>query len=522
MVNSTEKAYKQIKIGSVISALSTIAGIFSTLLITPYLLRTIGTGDYGIYQMVAPLITSLSMLSFGLNNSLTRFLAKYRAAGDKENEEKICGMMAIVFIIIAVFALLVGTICYFFLPDFYDKLSGEDLQKAQIMFAIMVVNLGISIISQVFPAIMTAYEEFVVLNSMNLIKTIFLSAFKVILLLCGVGVYSIVIAEVTFNVIYQITIMLFCKKRLKIKLRFSSIDFGFLKELFVYSSFIFIGSIADILYWQIDKVIVGKYINNSIVSTLTIGNHFADYFIRIAGIIAGMFMMRIMTMINNKATGEQLTNAMIKLGRIQLLILGLVYSGYVVVGRQFLTYYFSAGTESEQNTAFLIGFLLLTALLIPEIEILGITILQAKNKHRFRAIVYLCIAILNVIISIPLTIKYGVIGATIGTLLSLLAGQIITMNIYYYKVIRINIFRFFKEVCRGILPAILLSIAISSLTFFVQRNTWFVLIVRALVVICVYFIFQYAIGMNQFEKGLIFSPLKKIFSKIKGIRKTSD
>ena len=59
--------------------------------------------------------------------------------------------------------------------------------------------------------------------------------------------------------------------------------------------------------------------------------------------------------------------------------------------------------------------------------------------HKARAIVYLFIAIANVAISIPLIKLMGPIGAALGTAISLIAGNIIFMNIYYQKRIGLDI-----------------------------------------------------------------------------------
>ena len=56
------------------------------------------------------------------------------------------------------------------------------------------------------------------------------------------------------------------------------------------------------------------------------------------------------------------------------------------------------------------ALIVMIPLLIPLIQNTGIIILQAKNKHDFRAKVYVFIAILKIIISVPLAKYYGGIG----------------------------------------------------------------------------------------------------------------
>ena len=81
-------------------------------------------------------------------------------------------------------------------------------------------------------------------------------------------------------------------------------------------------------------------------------------------------------------------------------------------------------------------------LTIPLIQNLGILILQAKNKHAFRSIVYVIIAVVNIAISIPLAKRYGGLGCAIATSGCLFIGNGIIINIYYYR-IGIKVVQFF-------------------------------------------------------------------------------
>ena len=57
--------------------------------------------------------------------------------------------------------------------------------------------------------------------------------------------------------------------------------------------------------------------------------------------------------------------------------------------------------------------------IVPLSQNIGISIIQAMNKHKFRSIVYLAIAILNIIISIPLAKQYAGIGLLLVLLLQI-------------------------------------------------------------------------------------------------------
>ena len=144
-------------------------------------------------------------------------------------------------------------------------------------------------------------------------------------------------------------------------------------------------------------------------------------------------------------------------------------------------------------------------LLIPLIQNVGIEMQRALNKHQFRPIIYLIIAISNVAISIPLAAKWGAVSAAMGTAISLLVGNGLIMNIFYHKVLRIDMKYFWREIaktCKGfVLPAILAVfimryMKIDSLPMFVLSVILFA---------AVYCVSVFLFSCNEEEKRMILS-----------------
>ena len=136
-----------------------------------------------------------------------------------------------------------------------------------------------------------------------------------------------------------------------------------------------------------------------------------------------------------------------RVGRIQFIIMALTLTGFILYGKSFIAYW--VGQDFEQ--AYYITLILMGSLLVPLIENMGIIVLQAKNKHAFRSEIYLFIAILNIVLTIPLAKLYGGIGCAIATAFALLIGNVVIINIYYHKKIGIDIIAFagdcFNDLC---------------------------------------------------------------------------
>lgn len=154
---------------------------------------------------------------------------------------------------------------------------------------------------------------------------------------------------------------------------------------------------------------------------------------------SSVFAPKINKIIAESGSDDETNEIFIRIGRIQFYIVTLILLGYIFWGRQFV--YLWVG--NEYSDAYWIGLLLMISVYVPCFQNIGLEIQKAKNMHKARSVVYFLIAIVNIIITIPLSLLYGGIGAAFATCLCMFIGTVIFMNIYNYKTI------FYK----GIMPS---------------------------------------------------------------------
>jgi O-antigen/teichoic acid export membrane protein len=154
-------------------------------------------------------------------------------------------------------------------------------------------------------------------------------------------------------------------------------------------------------------------------------------------------------------------------------------------------------------------------LCIPLIQNTGLSFVIAQNKHQFRSVVYLVIAIANVISTYLLVPAMGVIGAAICSCVSYLLGQGLIMNIYYYKVTGLDIPLFWKNILKmAIIPGAMLAIGL-IVKQFITIDNWFAFFAGVILFTAVYALLMYRFAMNDYEKDILRKPLKKILSKFR-------
>ena len=140
---------------------------------------------------------------------------------------------------------------------------------------------------------------------------------------------------------------------------------------------------------------------------------------------------------------------------------------------------------------------------LPLIQNVCLSILTAMNKRMFRSCVLGGMALANLCLTVFLVKKIGLMGAPIGTFISLILGNNIAMNVYYKRAIGINVVRLFKSILKGILPCLIATTCICIPLTFIDLNgvVWF--LTECIVFCVVYGILLWFFGFNQMEKERI-------------------
>lgn len=501
---------EQRKNGAILSYVSIILATLVQLIYTPFLIRMLGQSEYGLYSLVYSIIGYLTVLDLGFGNAIVVYTSKYRAQKKYDEEKKLHGMFFIIFCILGIVAMMGGILLYFNVEKLFgNTMTSTEISKAKIMMLILTFNLGITFMFNIYSSIITAYEKFTFQKTMTILNTILKPLVMIPLLFFGFKSITMCISITLINAFIMLSNYFYCKKRLNIKIKFQGFDKKLFKEILCFSFFIFLGVVVDKINWSVDQFVLGAVCGTVSVSIYSVASQINSLFVNLSTAISGVLLPKVSKMIANNATNEELTNEMIKVGRIQYLIVFLMASGLTLVGKEF----FIAWAGKEYITSYYIAIILIIPLCFPLIQNLGISIMQAKNMHKFRSVLLFAIAIANIIISIPLAILYGGIGSAIGTSLALLLGNVIILNIYYHKKVGINVLKFWKEIFKMTIPFIIPIIILVILMRFIELQGFIHVLVFGGIYTIIYCLVCYFIVMNNYEKEIINKILRKLHLK---------
>ena len=500
----------QRKIGAILSYISIIISTIVQIIYTPFLIRMLGQSEYGLYSLANSIIGYLAVLDLGFGNAIVVYTAKYRATKDIESEKKLHGMFKIVFYIIGLFAILLGLILFLNVDNiFKNTMTDIEISKTKIMMIILTFNLAISFGFSIYVSIINAYEKFVFQKVLAIICTIIKPLIMIPVLFMGYKSITMTIIITIVNTGAMITNYLYCKHKLNLKIKYNGFDKTIFKTIFGYSIWLFIATIVDKINWSIDNFVLGAVSGTIAVSIYSVAAQLNTLFINLSTAISGVLLPKVSKMVAKKSSSEELTMEWIKVGRIQYYIIFIMCTGLIIFGKQFLNIW----VGKEYIESYYVALVLIIPVCIPLIQNLGISIMQAMNKYRFRSISMLIMSIINVIISIILAKVYGPIGAAIGTGISLIICNGIIMNIYYHYVIKLDVLKYWKNIFTMTIKFLIPIIIILPIICIANLNDILTMVVFIPLYILLYAVTSYYLVMNSYEKGIISAIINTIRGK---------
>lgn len=492
---------KNQRIGIVLSYTYTVSAIVVQLIYVPLLLKGMGQSEYGLYQLVGSFAAWVMSMNTILSAGVTRYYCKYMAANDEDLMEATLGLSRRIYWLMSACAMMVMAVLAWLVPVFYSNaLSGDQLYECSLMLVVLGVNIVVTMNNTVSMASITANERFIFLKGLQLAVTWLEPA--IVVLLLGVWPNALMVTCVVtgMNIACSLIRRLYAKVILCVKMRYRGFNSLLFKGLLAFSGAVLLVTMADQVFWKTDQLIIGYFFGASEVAKYAVGAQIYTAYLMLGLAISSVFMPEISRLCAKTVDMHGLDALFVKVGRLSLYVLLAVLCAFAIFGKEFIVLW----VGEDYLVAWYVAILVMIPFTIDLVQNLGLTILQVLDKYLFRGIMYLVLALMNVLATIPLVQSVGLVGAALSTGIAMFLGNGIIMNIYYSKKIGLDIKGYWRELAREALPLVVLAlVAIPIWDCFRGGADWVILIIGIALFLFAYFCVAWICSMNQFEKGLI-------------------
>lgn len=479
----------------------------------PIVLHSLGESDYGLFNLIAGIISMLAFINGAMTVSTQRYLSVTIGEKDKNKLLQIYNISILLHIIIGLIIVLLieGSIPILF-KYFLNINSGQE-DVAHLLFHFLVISMFFSVVTVPFDAVLNSYENMLFFSISGIIEYLLKLAVALSLTLFSsarLEIYGISITLITILVL--IIKYVYCRNKYK-DLHISPRSCRNKKlfiEMFGFAGWNTLSSLAMVSRNQGIAIILNHFHGTVINAAYGIANQ--------VNAALGYFSSTIQKSINPQLmeseglhAQERLQNLTFALTKYSVLILGAM-SLPVIIELPFITGIW-IGNVPQYTIEFTRIIIILS--LITQSSSGLMSAVQSSGRVKW----YTTSVSIMLLITLPLSyfaLKYFLIPTY-----ALLIACVIEIAVFFVRLMFANKLQsipVWEYISKAILPNLAIFISIGACLYAIttiMETSFIRLIIVTSLDISLYCILAYHLAMNKGEKEYICNVAKKIKKKIK-------
>lgn len=494
---------KQIAIGSLASYISIGLNILAGLLYTPWMVRQIGQSQYGLYTLANSLIT-LFLIDFGLSAATARFVSKYHAEGDEKKVNDFLGVIYKLYLIIDAVIFISLVVIYFLLESIYVQLTPEEIAQFKVVYIIAGCFSIINFPFVTLNGILTAHEKFIQQKVGDILYRVLLVGMMCAALFLGYGLYALVTVNAITGLILIVYKLIVIKTTTKVKVNFKYQDKTLFKEIFRFSIWMTVTTIAGRLIFNISPTILGITSGTVAIAVFAIVATIEGYTYTITTAINGMFMPKISVIYSQEEPEKKIMPLMINVGRFQFAINALIVIGFALIGKPFINLWMGHDYELAYYGILLV---LTPGLFFNSLQIVN-TSMMVTNNVKTQALINLLTGVINVAFSFALSYFYGAVGACISICIAYTV-RLVILHIVGQKKMKFDIKMFIKKCYLKMMIPAVCSLAVGMIVNILwKENGLLAIIIKGGIILICFTLFNLCLGLTREERKYILKSIK--------------
>lgn len=392
------------------------------ILLTPFILSYISHEEYGTYSLALGSIQFFSMFNFGFGGALGILVS--RNTKNYSLVSSYSGIVQSFQLILGLVGLFSGIALSFNFNEFFDVVDKDNVALKTVV-VIFSFSFFVTMLNQVYSTLLVANRQVALDNKIGIFTSLFGSLAVIIFLKLGLGIIGLSVSILITQVLNLVICFLRVKKSmpdLHISLfKFSLIDF---KNMYVIGIWIFVGSISVFLIEKFDQFVVSKLLTLELVGVLVITSKLFELGKKIIFTISNNYRPYFGKLLEENK--HDLANKHFLLLRHFTISIAIIFSSLLVVVNP---YFIKLWVGKELYGGDYVSLFLGLNLVYHAWKLPNRAYLSSNLVVKEQSIFGIFEGLLNVVFSIFLGYRYGLVGIVAGTFLS---GFILQIFFYGY------------------------------------------------------------------------------------------
>lgn len=404
-------------------------GLGSTLLVTPWVLRTVGLETWGAWVILNSIGSYISLGQFGLYGAIDKYIAECRALSPVQNQKKVAYtawiMLGFLGVTLAIVGYFIGPPAFAFLTQSsVDPRSAFAVRWFVTLVAFELVNRGIT-------AVANGFQRFDLTSRILILsRIVHIGTLLIVLPRIG-GIYSLLLAisiQAACSFLLGVITVHYLLRGIPLSLK--HFEFSMCRKFLRFGANLQVSFISSWISQNFDKFLLARWANLELVAIYDIGSRLA-FLIRSFPIV--IFQVLVPRVSELDAQGKRNE------------VLALYYrstSFSFAIGCIFVVTLFPVASEIltiwlRKPVSPLSVFTFRTLLVSSMFTLVagpGSSIGKGKGQMKPEVISNILVASLNILLSIILFMLIGFKGIVFGTMASYLIGTIVFLLLFHNQI----------------------------------------------------------------------------------------
>jgi len=452
------------------------------LFISPYILHRLGDEAFGIWVLIFSVTGYYGLFDLGIRSSIIRYVAKYAATGDHDQLNRLVNTAMFSYGGIGLIAMLITLTASFYVGSIF-RIPADFLTTARLLFLIVGSAVALGFPLGVFGGVLEGLQRFYLLNFTSVSSTLVRALLIVIALRHGRGLLTVALITAALPLLGALVNGTVALRILPLHFSYRYLDRASLRRIANYGGTTFMIIVAGRLRFKTDAMVIGTFLSSAAITYFAIASRLVDYAAEVVSSLAQIFVPMSS---QSQATGDiaRLRKILVAGNRACALIIFPISAILIILGKSVIEAWVGAKYVATSYPVLLVLLIPYTLMLAQAAS--GRT-LWGMAKHRTLAWVVLIEGAANLILSIVLVRRFGIIGDAVGTAIPLTCTMIFFLPRHLCRLLDIRLRTYLSQAF--LLPLALCAPLVAVLLWmrhwFVAHN-YFQLAIQLLVGSAVY------------------------------------
>lgn len=397
-----------------------VVSVLIAFFVSPIVVHGLGKEMFGVWVLIVSVTGYFTVLDFGINTAIVRYISKYVAEGDEGQARRIYSTAISVFGIMALTIICLAALFGSYFPKLFG-LQHFGNSYIFLVFFLACVDLAFGLLFSVFLGALCGLQEFRYVNGVAIGTNLVKNLLVVFFISRGYSLLTLILLQISAMLFRGACQYLRLRKGYGyLRFRLSAVQRSTLRTIYSYSIYSFIIALCLKVLFYTDSIVIGSLISVKEVTFYAIPSTLLDYVEKFTWAMIAVLIPVIST---NDATADRETNASLySTGtRYVLLVCLPVVLSLFFWGDDFIGVWM--GPQFGFRSQYVLRFLLV-GYGVAFSQLIAQGILKGTDRHRWLAFILIFEAVGNLGLSLLLARPFGIEGVALGTMVPLLFASV--------------------------------------------------------------------------------------------------